>query len=380
MDKRIHMVDVISQHKKIEEEMDVAVKEVLGSGAFINGPAVKEFRKNLSQYLGVSHVISCANGTDALQVAFMALDLSPGDEVITPSFTYVATVEIIALLKLKPVFIEVDPLTFNMSPCKIEEAITDRTKAILPVHLYGQSANMLPILEIAEKHNLYVIEDNAQAIGSVYTFPDGNSQKTGTIGHIGCTSFYPSKNLGACGDGGAIFTNDDELAEKIWVICNHGSKKKYYHDSIGVNSRLDSVQAAILDIKLTHLDEYNDARRWAADLYDERLADHQDKLILPYRAPYSKHVFHQYTLRIKEGRAKRDQIKEYLAAHQIPSMIYYPVTLHLQGAYRGYGYSEGDLPISENLTGEVLSLPMHPELDRDQITFITQTLINTLKN
>jgi len=374
MVKKIHMVDVISQHQKIQVEMDEAVRDVLASGAYINGPAVQQFRKNLAEYLDVPHVISCANGTDALQVAFMALDLSPGDEVITPSFTYVATVEILALLKLKPVFVEVDVDTFNMSPCKIEEAITERTKAILPVHLYGQSANMLPIMEIAEKHSLYVVEDNAQAIGSDYQYPDHTVLKTGTIGHIGCTSFYPSKNLGACGDGGAIFTRDEELAEKIWIICNHGSKKKYYHDSIGVNSRLDSVQAAILDIKLSYLDEYNGARRWAASQYDEMLKDAQDQLMLPFRAPYSQNVFHQYTLRIKEGRAKRDALKDFLAEKGIPSMIYYPVCLHLQGAYREYGYSEGDLPDSEMLTEQVLSLPMHPELDQDQVLFITNTL------
>ena len=376
---KIHMVDVLAQHEKIQVEMDSAVREVLTSGAFINGPSVKQFRNNLASFLEVPHAISCANGTDALQVALMALDLAPGDEVITPSFTYVATVEVISLLKLTPVFVEVDPHTFNIDPEAIEHAITDRTKVIIPVHLFGQSANMEPIMNLAEKHNLYVVEDNAQAIGSHYSFSDGRKWKTGTIGHIGCTSFYPSKNLGACGDGGAIFSRDEELANKIWVICNHGSKKKYYHDSIGVNSRLDSVQAAILDIKLQHLDEYNDARRWAADRYDEQLAECEE-LITPFRAPYASHVFHQYTLRVKEGREKRDAIRTYLADRNIPSMVYYPVPLHLQGAYRGYGYQEGQLPISEKLTAEVISLPMHSELDEEQINHITNNLKEALVN
>lgn len=373
------MVDVLAQHEKIQVQMDSAVREVLTSGAFINGPSVKQFRNNLASFLDVPHAISCANGTDALQVALMALDLSPGDEVITPSFTYVATVEVISLLKLTPVFVEVDPYTFNIDPEAIEKAITERTKVIIPVHLFGQSANMEPIMNLAEKHNLYVVEDNAQAIGSHYSFSDGRKWKTGTIGHIGCTSFYPSKNLGACGDGGAIFSRDDELASKIWVICNHGSKKKYYHDSVGVNSRLDSVQAAILDIKLQHLNEYNDARRWAADRYDEQLADCEE-LLTPFRAPYSSHVFHQYTLRVKEGREKRDAIRTYLADRNIPSMVYYPVPLHLQGAYRGYGYQEGQLPISEKLTAEVISLPMHSELDEEQINHITNNLKEALVN
>jgi len=375
---KIHMVDVLTQHNKIKIEMDEAVQGVLSSGAYINGPAVKQFRSNLAQYLGAKHVISCANGTDALQVAFMALDLSPGDEVITPSFTYVATVEVISLLKLKPVFIEVDPLTFNLSPCHVEAAITDRTRAILPVHLYGQSVNMLPILELAEKYNLYVIEDNAQAIGSEYSFMNGEVQKTGTIGHIGCTSFYPSKNLGACGDGGAISTQDDTLAQKLWMICNHGSERKYYHDSVGVNSRLDSVQAAILDIKLRHLDQYNDSRRVAADLYDQKLTDCQEQLVLPFRSTYAKHVFHQYTIKIKEGRQKRDAIQQFLAEKGVPSMIYYPLALHLQGAYKAYGYQPGQLPVSEQLTEEVLSLPMHSELTEEQIDFITHAVKDAL--
>ena len=367
---KIHMVDVLAQHQKIQVEMDNAVREVLTSGAFINGPSVKQFRANLAKFLDVPHAISCANGTDALQVALMALDLAPGDEVITPSFTYVATVEVISLLQLTPVFVEVDPKTFNISPEHVEAAITDRTKAIIPVHLFGQSADMEPIMELAEKHNLYVVEDNAQAIGSHYKFSDGKTLKTGTIGHIGCTSFYPSKNLGACGDGGAIFSRDNDLADKIWVICNHGSKKKYYHDSIGVNSRLDSVQAAILDIKLQHLDSYNDARHVAASKYDERLSDCEE-LVTPHRAPYSHHVFHQYTLRVKDGRKKRDAMRAFLAERGIPSMVYYPVPLHLQGAYRGYGYKEGQLPVSEQLTEEVLSLPMHSELTDEQIEHIT---------
>ncbi len=376
---KIHMVDVMAQHQKIQVEMDSAVREVLTSGAFINGPAVKQFRANLGKFLDVPHAISCANGTDALQVALMALELSPGDEVITPSFTYVATVEVISLLQLTPVFVEVDPLTFNIDPEEIEKAITNRTRAIIPVHLFGQSAHMEPIMQLAEKHDLYVVEDNAQAIGSHFSFSDGRKLKTGTIGHIGCTSFYPSKNLGACGDGGAIFSRDEDLASKIWIICNHGSQKKYYHDSIGVNSRLDSVQAAILDIKLQHLDTYNEARKWAADRYDALLGDCEE-VSTPFRAPYSSHVFHQYTLRVKEGREKRDAIRNFLAEKGIPSMVYYPVPLHLQGAYRGYGYEEGQLPISEKLTAEVISLPMHSELNEDQIVHITNNFKEALVN
>ncbi|MEL6650818.1 MAG: DegT/DnrJ/EryC1/StrS family aminotransferase [Bacteroidota bacterium] len=370
---KIQMVDTVSQYQKIQSEVDQAVLEVIRSGRFINGPVVQGFRDHLAAYLGVEHALSCANGTDALQIALMALDLQPGDEVITASFTYVATVEVIALLRLKPVFVEVEPDTFNLDVEAVEAAITDKTKAIMPVHLFGQAANMGPIMELARKHNLYVVEDTAQAIGSDYTFPDGSKKKTGTIGHIGTTSFYPSKNLGAYGDGGAIFTRDNELATKLWSICNHGSERRYYHDRIGVNSRLDAVQAAILDIKLRHLDEYTAARQKAAALYDEMLAD-VEALVTPFRAGYAEHVFHQYTLKVKDGRERRDALKAKLDEAGIPSMIYYPVPLHLQEAYRYYGYNEGDLPISERLCGEVISLPMHSELDEAQQSYIVEHL------
>ncbi|MEM7367338.1 MAG: DegT/DnrJ/EryC1/StrS family aminotransferase [Bacteroidota bacterium] len=373
----IRMVDTISQYQKIANQIDSAVQEVVRSGAYINGPAVKQFKKNLATYLDVPHVIPCANGTDALQIALMALGLEPGDEVITPTFTYVATVEVIALLRLKPVFVEVDPLTFNMDVSKIEAAISPQTKAILPVHLYGQAADMEAIMEVANRHNLPVVEDTAQAIGADYTFSDGRVVKAGTIGAIGTTSFYPSKNLGAYGDGGAIFSRDEELAEKLWIICNHGAKIKYYHDSIGVNSRLDSLQAAILDIKLQHLNTYTEARRTAARTYDSLLAD-VDGLVLPQWNDNGSHVFHQYTVKVKEGRKKRDQIKELMSQKGIPTMIYYPVPIHLQGAYTQYGYKEGDFPISEQLTEEVLSLPMHSELDRAQQEYIVDHLIDTL--
>jgi UDP-2-acetamido-2-deoxy-ribo-hexuluronate aminotransferase len=373
----IQMVDTVNQYRKIQSEVDSAVLDVIRSGRFINGPAVHSFRQNLASYLDVPHVISCANGTDALQIALMALDLKPGDEVITPSFTYVATVEVIALLQLTPVFVEVDPESFNMVPSAIEAAITDKTKVIMPVHLFGQPAEMEPIMAVARAHNLYVVEDTAQAIGADYRFSDGTSMKAGTIGHIGTTSFYPSKNLGAYGDGGAIFTRDDVLAEKLWSICNHGSRVKYYHDRVGVNSRLDTVQAAILDIKLQHLDDYTDARRTAADRYDEMLKD-WDAVAIPHRVDFGRHVFHQYTLKVKAGRETRDQIKAGLTELGIPSMIYYPVPCHLQDAYVHYGYKPGDLPISEELCGEVISLPMHSELDETQQAYIVENLKNQI--
>ncbi|MEM6347521.1 MAG: DegT/DnrJ/EryC1/StrS family aminotransferase [Bacteroidota bacterium] len=370
---KIQMVDTITQYQKIQQEVDNAVLEVIRSGQFINGPVVKGFRDHLAEYLDVAHALSCANGTDALQIALMALDLQAGDEVITASFTYVATVEVIALLRLKPVFVEVDPDTFNLSIEAVEAAITDKTRAILPVHLFGQAADMGPIMELANKHGIYVVEDTAQAIGSDYTFPNGNKMKTGTIGHIGTTSFYPSKNLGAYGDGGAIFTRDAELAEVLWSICNHGSERRYYHDRVGVNSRLDAIQAAILDVKLKHLDTYTKARRKAAALYDEMLGDIEG-VEVPFRADYAQHVFHQYTLKIAGGRDKRDALKAKLDAAGIPNMIYYPVPLHLQKAYRGYGYKEGDFPISEQLSEQVLSLPMHSELDETQQSYIVEHL------
>lgn len=369
----IRMVDTITQYQAIQQEVDEAVREVITSGIYINGPVVGEFKKSLADYLGAKHVIPCANGTDALQIALMALGLQPGDEVITPSFTYVATVEVIALLQLKPIFVDVDPRSFNIDLSQVSSLITDRTKAIIPVHLFGQAANMEEVMKVAAEHNLFVVEDDAQAIGATYKHKDGSSQKTGTIGHIGCTSFYPSKNLGAFGDGGAIFTNDDELADKITVICNHGCKVRYYHDSIGVNSRLDAVQAAILNVKLKHLDTYNAARRKAADTYDSLIGE-LSGVETPWRAPWSDHVFHQYTLRIEEGRAKRDAIKAHFDAHKVPAMIYYPVPLHQQKAYAHYWDGTPTLPISEKLTEEVISLPMHSELTEEQIHAVVDTL------
>ena len=373
----IRMVDTITQYEKIKEEVDLAVSEVVQSAIYINGPVVQSFRKDLADFLDVSHVIACANGTDALQVALMALDLEPGDEVITPAFTYIATVEVIALLRLRPVFVDVEPDTFNMDVSKIEAAITDRTKVILPVHLFGQAANMAPIMEIAKKHGLKVVEDTAQAIGADYQFPDGSSAKAGTVGDIGTTSFYPSKNLGAYGDGGAIFANDDELGKKIQMICNHGSTKRYYHDSIGVNSRLDAIQAAILQVKLKHLEQYNASRTAAADRYDALLAD-VEGLEIPARATYSKHVFHQYTLKVKAGSEVRDKVKAKMDEWGIPTMIYYPLCCHEQPAYLDYGFKKGDFPVSEQLTAEVLSLPMHSELDEEQQKYIVDHLLRAL--
>ncbi len=374
----IKLVDTITQYHEIKEQIDSSIMNLLEKGQYIGGEAVKNFENQLSEYLKVKHVISCANGTDALQVALMVLGAEPGDEILTPSFTYIATVEVIALLRLKPVFVEVYPDTFNMDTEDLKRKIGPKTKGIIPVHLYGQPAQMENILKIAKENHLFVIEDTAQAIGSEITFSDGSVHKSGTLGEIGCTSFYPSKNLGAYGDGGAIFTNDDTLAEKIRMICNHGQKKRYYHDSIGINSRLDAIQAAILSVKLPHLDRYNTSRAAAAALYNSLLAD-TEGLILPSCAPDVKHVYHQYTLKITQGRAKRDAVKAYLDARSIPNMIYYPVASHLQSAYEEYGYREGDLPITEQLTAEVLSLPMHSELPDEQIRFICDNLKAALK-
>ena len=369
----IQMVDTKTQYLKIKQEVDDAVLQVMESSAFINGPAVSSFSKSLASYLDVKHVIPCANGTDALQIAMMALDLQPGDEVITPSFTYIATTEVISLLRLKPVFVEVDRRTFCMDPASLRSAITSRTKAIVPVHLYGQAAPMEEILAIAREFNLYVIEDNAQAIGGRYLFSDGTQQMTGTMGHIGCTSFYPSKNLGAFGDGGAIFTNDDALASRISMIANHGQSKRYYHDVVGCNSRLDAVQAAILSIKLKHLDAYNLARQTAADFYDQAFAD-VASLTTPYRAPYSKHVFHQYTL-LLEGK-NRDQLVAYLNERKIPSMIYYPVPGHRQKMFGLSGNTLPVLPVTDWLTERVVSLPIHTELDQEQLSAITKAVLD----
>ena len=368
----IQMVDTKTQYHKIKSDVDKVVLDVLESSAFINGKPVQDFAANLSAYLGVKHTIPCANGTDALQIAMMALGFQPGDEVITPSFTYIATTEVIALLKLTPVFVEVDPKTFCIDPTALEKAITPKTKAIVPVHLYGHAAPMEEIMAIAKKYDLFVIEDNAQAIGCDYTFSDGTKKKTGTIGHIGATSFYPSKNLGAFGDGGAIFTNDDELAVKLKMIANHGQSKRYYHDVVGCNSRLDTIQAAILDIKLRHLDEYTSARRAAADFYDKAFAGNP-KIKTPYRAPFSHHVFHQYTM-ILEG-VDRDGLNQFLAEHKIPSMIYYPVPGHKQKMFEQFGTASQVMPVTDWLTGRVISLPMHTELDEEQLKFITNKVL-----
>lgn len=378
----IQMVDTKNQYHKIKPEVDHAVLQVMESSAFINGKIVQDFAAHLSSYLDVKHTIPCANGTDALQVAMMALDLQPGDEVITPSFTYIATTEVIALLRLTPVFVEVDPKTFCMDPVSLEKAITPKTKAIVPVHLYGHAAPIEEIMAIASKHNLYVIEDNAQAIGCEYTFSNGKKKKTGTIGHIGTTSFYPSKNLGAFGDGGAIFTNDDALAVKLKMIANHGQSKRYYHDMVGCNSRLDSVQAAILDIKLKHLDEYISARRKAADFYDKAFAGNK-KIITPFRAPYSYHVFHQYTLQLdgmKDAASTRDALNEFLAKNNVPSMIYYPVPGHRQKVFEQFGSATLNMPVTDWLTERVISLPMHTELDDEQLAYIATKVLEFINN
>lgn len=370
------MVDLAGQYEKIQTEIDAAVLKVLKNANFINGKEVEDFSKNLSEYLDGAHVIPCANGTDALQIAMMALDLEPGGEVIVPAFTYVATAEVIGLLHLKPIMVDVDPLNFNVTVHNISAAITNKTRAIVPVHLFGQCADMEPILELAKKHNLYVIEDTAQAIGAVYTFSDGTKRQAGTMGDIGCTSFFPSKNLGCYGDGGAIYTRNEELASKIKMIANHGQVKKYIHKYIGVNSRLDTIQAAILDIKLQHLNEYIQARQNAAFVYDNLLKG-INGLIVPSRVANSSHVFHQYTLIVKDG--KRDALKEYLNNAGIPAMIYYPVPLNEQEAYKAIGSVIGSLNATNELCKSVLSLPMHTELSEMQQQFIADTIQSFFK-
>lgn len=370
--KPIQMVDLKQQYAKIKTEVDTALQEVLDTAAFINGKAVQDFSEHLARYLNIKHVIPCANGTDALQIALMALNLQPGDEVITPSFTYVATTEVIALLRLKPVFVEVDPKTFNIDPSSIERAITSKTKAIVPVHLYGQSADMAAIMDIARRNNLPVIEDNAQAIGAEYSFPDGKAKKTGTIGTIGTTSFFPSKNLGCYGDGGAMFTNDDQLAERLRMIANHGQSKRYYHDIVGCNSRLDSVQAAVLNVKIKFLDTYIKSRISVADYYDRAFAKNP-KITTPFRAPYSNHVFHQYTLILNE--VNRDALNKWLADHNIPSMIYYPVPSHRQKMFDAFGGSAFQLKTTDWLTERVISLPIHTEMDDNQLAYITSKVL-----
>ncbi len=370
------MVDLKSQYEKIQPEIDTAVLDVIRSTQYINGPQVRHFQAELETYLEVGHVIPCANGTDALQVAMMALGLQAGDEVITTSFTFVATAEVIALLGLTPVLVDVYPDTFNIDPEALRRAITPKTKAIVPVHLFGQCAHMEPLLEIAREYGLFVIEDNAQAIGADYLFEDGTKKKAGTMGHIGCTSFFPSKNLGCYGDGGAIFTNEAELAGKMRVIVNHGMEVRYHHDAIGVNSRLDSIQAAILRIKLRYLDQYADARRQAADYYDRAFSAHS-ALTTPARSRFSTHVFHQYTLKTKG--IDRFGLQEYLQGKDIPAMVYYPVPMHMQKAYQDSRYRAGDFPVSEALSHSVISLPMHTELDETQLEYITRGVLDFFK-
>jgi len=382
--KKIQMVDLKGQYETIKEQVNNSIQEVLETSAYINGPHVHKFQEELEQYLGVKHVIPCANGTDALQIAMMGLGLKPGDEVITADFTFAATVEVIALLKLTPVLVDVEPDTFNIDPAAIEKAITPKTKAIVPVHLFGQAANMDAILALAEKHNLFVIEDNAQAIGATYTFKNGEKKKTGNLGHVASTSFFPSKNLGCYGDGGAIFTNDDKLAHTIRGIVNHGMYERYHHDVVGVNSRLDSIQAAVLRAKLPNLDTYNNARRTAARKYSAAFADIEN-IITPVTNSRgcdsdgicntcNCHVFHQYTLKIKN--IDRDALVAHLKANNIPCGVYYPIPLHSQKAYVDSRYREEDFPVTNQLIKEVISLPMHTELDNEQIDFITKTVID----
>ncbi|TPD65580.1 DegT/DnrJ/EryC1/StrS family aminotransferase [Flavobacterium microcysteis] len=374
--KKIQMVDLKGQYENIKETVNNSIQEVLDTNTYINGPEVHKFQKNLEEYLGAKHVIPCANGTDALQIAMMALDLKPGDEVITADFTFAATVEVIALLQLTPVLVDVEIDTFNISVEAIKKAITPKTKAIVPVHLFGQAANMEAIMQLAKEHNLYVIEDNAQAIGADYKYFDGKKEKVGVIGHVASTSFFPSKNLGCYGDGGAIFTNDDDLAHKLRGIVNHGMYVRYHHDVVGVNSRLDSIQAAVLNAKLPLLDEYNAARQLAAQKYSQALANHKN-IVTPYIAgERDSHVFHQYTLRILD--ADRNALMQHLLDKGIPCAIYYPIPLHSQKAYLDSRYKEEDFPITNQLVQEVISLPMHTELDDEQIKFITDSILEFL--
>ncbi len=366
------MVDLNGQYEKIKLEVDTAIQNVINSASFIKGEDVKLFEKSLSSYLGADHVISCANGTDALQIAMMALGISPGDEVITTPFTFVATVEVVKLLGIKPVFADIEPGSFNIDISKLEPLINSKTKAIVPVHLFGQCADMEKLSALAKKHNLFIIEDSAQSLGSNYFFADGTIKKSGTIGDIGCTSFFPSKNLGAYGDGGALYTNNSALSGKLKAIVNHGMVERYHYDYIGVNSRLDTIQAAILNVKLKFLDDYNNARILTADFYDAALRD-LPGITIPPRVKYSDHIFHQYTIRVANG--KRDALKSHLEKSSVPAMVYYPLSLHLQKAYSDLGYKKGDFPVAEKACDEVLSLPMHTELDKDQLHFITERII-----
>lgn len=369
----MQMVDLRNQYLKIKDEVDSAWAEVFENGAFIRGAAVREFEENLSHYLGGTKVVTCGNGTDALQIALMSLGLQPGDEIITTPFTFIATAEVIALLGLKPVFVDVDSQTFNLDVTQIEAAITPRTKVILPVHLFGQCAEMEPLLAIARRHNLYVVEDACQAIGAAYTFSDGTVRMAGTMGTFGCTSFFPSKNLGCFGDGGALFTHDEKLEALAASIANHGSVQKYHHERIGLNSRLDTLQAAVLKVKLRHLDEYTRARKTAAAKYDQLLAG-CDRLIVPQVAPHSTHVYHQYTVRLADS-VNRVQVQQELKAAGIPSMVYYPVPLHLQPAFACLGHQRGDFPVAEHLADTVLSLPMHTELTDEMQETVTKALL-----
>ncbi|MDD4427505.1 MAG: DegT/DnrJ/EryC1/StrS family aminotransferase [Paludibacter sp.] len=375
MTMEIQMVDLKSQYQKIKQQIDAGIQEVIDSTTFIKGGKVNEFQQHLEDYLGVKHVIPVGNGTDALLIALMGLGLQPGDEVITPTFTFIATAEVVALLGLTPVLVDVDYDTFNISIDALEQAITPKTKAIIPVHLFGQHADMDAIMEIAHTHNLYVVEDACQSIGAVYTFADGSKAQSGCMGHIGCTSFFPSKNLGCYGDGGAIFTNNDVLAIKMRAIANHGMEVRYHHDYVGVNSRLDSIQAAILDVKLKYLDNYIRARQVVAAEYDKAFSN-VEQLIIPGRNLSSTHVFHQYTLKLNG--VDRAGLQTHLQARGIPSMVYYPVPLHMQKAYKDKRYQEGDLPVAEKLAACVLSLPIHTEMSEKQIQYIIENLIDYL--
>jgi UDP-2-acetamido-2-deoxy-ribo-hexuluronate aminotransferase len=375
---KIQMVDLKSQYNKIKNEVDAGIQEVIDTTTFIKGGKVTVFQNNLEKYLGVKHVIPVGNGTDALQIALMALNLKPGDEVITPTFTFIATAEVVALLGLTPVLVDVDPDTYNLSVQAVEKAINSKTKAIIPVHLFGQNAAIEELMELADRNGLFIIEDACQSIGSEYLFSNGNKVQSGCIGHIGCTSFFPSKNLGCYGDGGAIFTNNDDLAVRIRAIANHGMEIRYHHDYVGVNSRLDSIQAAVLDVKLNYLNLYSESRQRAADYYDLRLGK-VSQIKIPYRSEFSTHVFHQYTIRLSDD-VNRDALIEYLNSKGVPAMVYYPVPLHLQKAYKNERYKEGDFPVAEQLSKTVLSLPMHTELDEEQLDYICTTIENFFTN
>lgn len=370
------MVDLKSQYEAIKMKIDLAIHSVINEANFINGKQVKKFSQKLAQYLNVQHVVPCANGTDALQLSLMALDCKPGDEVIVPTFTYVATVEVIALLGLIPIFIDSDPETYNINVSQIPSKITPRTIAVIPVHLYGQCADMESLIKVCKDNNLHIIEDTAQAIGADYYFSDGNKKKAGTMGTIGATSFFPSKNLGCFGDGGALFTNNDDLASKLKIIANHGQKVKYHHSLIGINSRLDTLQAAILEVKLDKLNDYIRNRNKLAELYDNAFKGHTN-INTPTRSEFSSHVFHQYTIKLND--TARDKFQMFLQNKNIPTMIYYPVPLHLQEAYRVYGYKEGDFPIAESLSQSVISLPMHTEMEKDQAEYIIDQVLRYFK-